>query len=43
MKLDLGGLVKFLSAQGDRKNCWVVVCYWESLPRLTLCYKNNYR
>ena len=31
----LGGLAKFSSAWGDRKNCWVMVCLGVSVPRLT--------
>ena len=25
---------------GDRKNCWVVICYGGSVPRLTIYYQN---
>ena len=31
-----GGIVKFFSTLGDRKNCWVLVSYGGSVPKITL-------
>ena len=32
----LGGTRKVFHCLGGQKNCWVVVCYGGSIPRLTL-------